>query len=328
MHRELFIFLHETNMKPGIKPEQKWNPMFIRYGIGGFLLILIVIQLILPRWNTLTTSETPQPWQQEEQTKQQEKKITINFLKNQVPLSGQYTVYANALTDINATISPEQKAQFQHYIKSPVFTNPQYTEWKYLEERKIGIRALDRVVAKQYGARVDYFVDERLLVDESTHAMAQYIKELYNLYEDWNMVMLSLLSPEETRDIRENYVIASKYAGERDEYIRDLGEEKIDIMQAFKKPKTWDFYTDTALVHTKFLHLLYWKMQAEYPQYHFENQPLTLQTENVLVDEEDGLNIMTVAKKYNLSYGVLKMLNPWIVGMVLPEGERKITRVE
>ncbi len=336
-----------------MKQEQKWNPMFIRYGIWAFLLILIIIQLILPRWKDITTSQTSQPWQQGQQEAQQEKKIAVNFLKTQVPFTGQYTVYANTLADIHATISPEQKAQFQHYINSPVFTqiknilqkediptdfaylpriltkaNLQYTEWKYIEERKIGIRALDRVVAKQYGARVDYFVDERQDVEKSTHAMTQYIKELYNLYEDWNMVMLSLLSSEHMRDIREQYVIASKYAGDREQYITDLGEKKINIMQAFKKPKTWNFYTDTSLVHTKFLDLLYWKLQAEYPQYGFEYQPLQLKKEKVVVDEEDWLNVMTIAKKYNLSYGVVKMLNPWIVGMLLPEGEREITLVD
>lgn len=229
--------------------KQKGSSLFIRYGIGIFLLILIVIQLVLPRWKdikNLGNSLQEDKNIEENLQKEPEKKVVINFLKMQVPLTGEYVVYANKIADLDQNITIEEKTEFKKYAQSPEYQKikellenkkiPEdfaYLAWvltkgdgKYvkedsLEKRKVGIWAMQKEIAKSFGLKVDYFVDERYDIEKSTQAMIKYIQELYNLYDDWNMVMLSLLSKDK-RSTRENYVIASKYLGDRDQYIKDL----------------------------------------------------------------------------------------------------------
>ncbi len=42
---------------------------------------------------------------------------------------------------------------------------------------------------KRYGLKRDYWVDERMDFDKSTHAAAQYLKDLYSEFGDWYLVM-------------------------------------------------------------------------------------------------------------------------------------------
>ena len=42
-----------------------------------------------------------------------------------------------------------------------------------------------------FGLKNNYFIDERRSIEKSTEAACQYLKSMYNIYEDWNIVIAS-----------------------------------------------------------------------------------------------------------------------------------------
>jgi len=59
----------------------------------------------------------------------------------------------------------------------------------YSRARARGVWQFIATTGKRYGLHVDWWVDERSDPDKATRAAAQYLKELYELFGDWNLAL-------------------------------------------------------------------------------------------------------------------------------------------
>ena len=73
--------------------------------------------------------------------------------------------------------------------------------------------------AKQYGMRVDYYVDERKNIIKSTHGAAKYLKDLYNILGSWELALCAY-------NAGENRVIGAIKRGKTRDY-RELVKKRL-----------------------------------------------------------------------------------------------------
>lgn len=149
--------------------------------------------------------------------------------------------------------------------------------------------------ARQYGLEVSTMVDERNDPVKSTQAACRMLKDLYNIYEDWTLVMAA--------------------------YNYGPGSVNRAIARAGGGVKTyWDIYpylpAETRNYVPSFVAVLY--------AYHFyklhditPNEPtIPLATDTVMIDR--NLHFEQVSSTMNVPTEVIKMLNPMYLRDIVP----------
>ncbi|RLB17320.1 MAG: lytic transglycosylase [Deltaproteobacteria bacterium] len=176
---------------------------------------------------------------------------------------------------------------------------PEELSWLPLIESGFKIRALSRSRALglwqfiastgyKFGLKRDRWIDERMDPEKSTMAAIAYLKELHQIFGDWTTALAAYNCGEGT-------------------VLRCIRTQRISYLDDF-----WDLYeklpVETAFYVPKFLAVLHILNDPE--AYGFSLPPVEeeIETEDVTIDKQ--LHLKTVSKHLEVSYRLLKDLNP------------------
>ncbi|OQY46419.1 MAG: hypothetical protein B6240_07290 [Desulfobacteraceae bacterium 4572_87] len=186
---------------------------------------------------------------------------------------------------------------------------PQELSWLPLIESGFKLRALSRARALgmwqfiastgyKYGLKRDRWIDERMDPEKSTEAAIAYLKELHQIFGDWDTAL------------------AAYNCGEG-RVLRVINSQKINYLDHF-----WDLYkrlpSETAFYVPKFLAVLH--IINDPKKHGFELPPVDkpLVTETVTINRQIPLKSM--AKRIGVSSTVLQQLNPSLKRRTTPPG--------
>ncbi len=186
---------------------------------------------------------------------------------------------------------------------------PEELSWLPLIESGYKVRALSRARALglwqfiastgyKFGLKRDRWIDERMDPEKSTHAAIGYLKELHQIFGEWTTVL------------------AAYNCGER-RVLNRIKTQKIQYMDNF-----WDLYRrlprETAFYVPKFLAVLH---IVKDPQRHgFELPEVYCERPVDVVAVNKQIHLKTIAKHLDLSYGLLREMNPELRQYLTPEG--------
>jgi membrane-bound lytic murein transglycosylase D len=199
---------------------------------------------------------------------------------------------------------------------------PEELSWLPLIESGFKLRALSRARALgmwqfiastgyKFGLKRDRWVDERMDPEKSTMAAIAYLKELHQIFGDWDTVL------------------AAYNCGEG-RVLRVINSQKVNYLDHF-----WDLYTrlpsETAFYVPKFLAVLH--IINDPKKHGFVLPPVDkpLATETVTIDRQVPLKSM--AEQIGVSSKVLHQLNPSLkhrttpprpYAFRVPEGKREV----
>ena len=176
---------------------------------------------------------------------------------------------------------------------------PEELSWLPLIESGFKIRALSRARALglwqfiastgyKYGLKRDRWVDERMDPEKSTKAAIAYLKELHRIFGDWTTALAAYNCGEGT-------------------VLRCIRTQHINYLDNF-----WDLYEklprETAFYVPKFMAVLH--ILSDPQAYGFTLPPPDdpVETETVTINKQ--VHLKTIAKHLNISYRLLRELNP------------------
>jgi hypothetical protein len=142
--------------------------------------------------------------------------------------------------------------------------------------------------ARDYGLEVNKYVDERYHIEKSTRAACRYIKEAFDEYDNWILVAASFNAGKRriSESIDEQYTrsfFEMHLNSETSRYVYRILAAKM----IHSNPEQYGFFL------TK------------------EDLYNPLETKELVVDETID-DLPAFARKYNISYRMLKELNPWL----------------
>ncbi len=199
---------------------------------------------------------------------------------------------------------------------------PEELSWLPLIESGFKIRALSRARALglwqfiastgyKYGLKRDRWVDERMDPEKSTRAAIAYLKELHRIFGDWTTALAAYNCGEGT-------------------VLRCIRTQHINYLDNF-----WDLYQklpmETAFYVPKFMAVLH--ILSNPSAYGF-TLPATdgpVEAETVTIDKQ--VHLKTIARNLNISYQLLRELNPELrfnstpnrpYALKLPKGKGKL----
>jgi membrane-bound lytic murein transglycosylase D len=153
---------------------------------------------------------------------------------------------------------------------------------------------------KQYGLRVDYWIDERYDLEKSTVAAARYLKDLFDRFGCW-------------------YLAAASY---------NAGENR--VMKAIKKEDTKDFWklreykTLPKETQEYVPQLIAAALIAKEPEkYGFEDMESIQVRSLSKIDVPGGVPLRTIAHALSLEVADLRALNPEILKGITPPDRRE-----
>ncbi|MEG1717744.1 MAG: lytic transglycosylase domain-containing protein [Bacteroidales bacterium] len=153
--------------------------------------------------------------------------------------------------------------------------------------------------ARDFGLEVNEEVDERLDVVLSTEAACKYLNSMYNRYKNWAIVAASYNIGRGNMD----YHIRTQK--QQDYYLLHLPEETLRYVFRilaekiiFENPESYGFYLNKG---------------ALYP-------PLPVKEVSIDTTVE---SLFLLSEQLGVSYGILKMYNPWLIERSLPNKSRK-----
>lgn len=94
-----------------------------------------------------------------------------------------YGLYEDMIHEVMREEGLPQDLIFVAYLESTYKTNA------YSRARAKGIWQFMTTTGRQYGLRIDRYVDERSHPEKSTRAAARYLKDLYATFNDWHLAM-------------------------------------------------------------------------------------------------------------------------------------------
>ncbi|MBW2709425.1 MAG: LysM peptidoglycan-binding domain-containing protein [Deltaproteobacteria bacterium] len=203
---------------------------------------------------------------------------------------------------------------------------PKELSWLPLIESGFTTRALSRARALgmwqfiastgyKYGLKRDRWVDERMDPEKSTEAAIAYMKELHQIFGDWDTVL------------------AAYNCGEG-RVLRTINSQKINYLDHF-----WDLYSrlpsETAFYVPKFLAVLHIVNDPKAHGFVLPPVDKPLETETVTIDRQ--ISLKSMAAHIGVSPSVLRKLNPSLkhrttpprpYAFRVPEGKREVLLAE
>jgi membrane-bound lytic murein transglycosylase D len=176
---------------------------------------------------------------------------------------------------------------------------PEELSWLPLIESGFKIRALSRSRALglwqfiastgyKFGLKRDSWIDERMDPEKSTIAAIAYLKELHQIFGDWTTALAAYNCGEGT-------------------VLRCIQTQRISYLDNF-----WDLYEklpiETAFYVPKFLAVLHILNDPEANGFRLPPVEEEIETEDITIDKQ--VHLETVSKHLEVSYGLLKDLNP------------------
>jgi len=176
---------------------------------------------------------------------------------------------------------------------------PEELSWLPLIESGFKIRALSRSRALglwqfiastgyKFGLKRDRWIDERMDPEKSTIAAIEYLKELHKIFGDWTTALAAYNCGEGT-------------------VLRCIRTQRISYLDNF-----WDLYEklpiETAFYVPKFLAVLHILNDPEAHGFSLPPVEEEIETEDITIDKQ--VHLKTVSKHLEVSYRLLKDLNP------------------
>ncbi|MBW1780734.1 MAG: LysM peptidoglycan-binding domain-containing protein [Deltaproteobacteria bacterium] len=176
---------------------------------------------------------------------------------------------------------------------------PEELSWLPLIESGFKVKALSRARALglwqfiastgyKYGLKRDRWVDERMDPEKSTQAAIAYLKELHQIFGDWDTVL------------------AAYNCGEG-RVLRCIKTQRINYLDHF-----WDLYgklpSETAFYVPKFLAVLHILNDPKAHGFTLPPVDKPIETEAVTLNKQ--VSLKTMSRYIGVSYEVLKELNP------------------
>ncbi len=165
--------------------------------------------------------------------------------------------------------------------------------------RALGLWQFIPSTGYKFGLKRDIFIDERIDPVKSTKAAIAYLKELHNIFGDWNTVL------------------ASYNCGEG-RVLRVIRSQNINYLDDF-----WDLYQrlplETARYVPRFLATLYIVKNTE--KYGLDSIEIDSQSKYETVSVSKQIHLDSIAKNIGISNKILKELNPELRYNILPSDQ-------
>ena len=165
--------------------------------------------------------------------------------------------------------------------------------------RALGLWQFIPSTGYKFGLKRDIFIDERIDPVKSTKAAIAYLKELHNIFGDWNTVL------------------ASYNCGEG-RVLRVIRSQNINYLDDF-----WDLYQrlpmETARYVPRFLATLHIVKNPK--KYGLDSIKIDSQSEYETVSVSKQIHLNNIAKNIEISNNILKELNPELRYNILPSDQ-------
>ena len=165
--------------------------------------------------------------------------------------------------------------------------------------RALGLWQFIPSTGYKFGLKRDVFIDERIDPVKSTKAAIAYLKELHNIFGDWNTVL------------------ASYNCGEG-RVLRVIRSQNINYLDDF-----WDLYQrlprETSRYVPRFLATLYIIKNTK--KYGLDSIKIDSQSEYETVSVSKQIHLDNIAKNIGISNKILKELNPELRYNILPSDQ-------
>lgn len=155
--------------------------------------------------------------------------------------------------------------------------------------------------ARRYGLQVDEDIDERYNFEKATEAAIEYFKDLYAIFWNWTLV-------------------AAAYNRWENGLQRDMGSQKIDNYYDLYLNDETSRYVFRILA-IKYLMQSYFEKKTVIDKLIWWVYALP-ETQTLSVNKIEDLFQWSRENGYN--YRDIRMMNPWILGSMLPEGNWEI----
>ena len=148
---------------------------------------------------------------------------------------------------------------------------------------------------RMYGLGQSWYVDERRDPEKATEAACKYLKQLYNMFDDWELALAA--------------------------YNTGPGNVRKAIRRSGYKKDFWGIYNylprETRSYVPQFVAVLYTIEYAEEHNLHSENPAYAWETDTVMISQ--FVSLKALAKELNMCEDELRLLNPELKRLAIPE---------
>lgn len=161
--------------------------------------------------------------------------------------------------------------------------------------RAVGLWQFMSYTGKHYGLNHDWFIDDRMDPDKSTEAACKYLKQLYNMFGDWEFAISA--------------------------YNSGPGNVRKAIRKSGYKKTFWEvypyLYRETRSYLPQFIAVMYVMKYAEEHNFQVEDLQYAMKTDTLLV--KNYVHLETLASQLNICLDDIKLLNPSLRYEVVPQ---------
>ncbi|UII27745.1 LysM peptidoglycan-binding domain-containing protein [Fulvivirga maritima] len=159
----------------------------------------------------------------------------------------------------------------------------------------VGLWQFMSFTGRHFGLHQDWYMDDRMDPDKSTEAACRYLKQLYNMFDDWELAIAA--------------------------YNTGPGNVRKAIRRSGYKETFWEIYPylhrETRAYLPQFIAIDYIMSYAH--EHNFLEDNLEYQIESDTVRVSNYLHFQTFANQVNLCLDDIQKLNPGLKRNVIPE---------